>query len=237
MASGSGHMDYRNNVVYNWGYQSLYGGEAFQKGKPERNFSIFNVVADYYKPGPATKPGEVSYRVANPGFRNETDDYGKWYISNNVIEGNAEVSGNNWGKGVQTKIPHEKIKLEKPWQAMPINQHSPEEAYKLVLKHVGASLPKRDPIDARIIKEATEGTATYEGESYKKRVQVADPTKKTGILDSQDDVGGWPILNSTPAPVDNDHDGMPDIWEKKNGLNPDYADDRNKVASDGYTML
>ena len=66
MASGSGNTDYRNNVIYNWGYQSLYGGEKFQQGNDKFNFSNFNIVANYYKPGPATRPGEVSYRIANP---------------------------------------------------------------------------------------------------------------------------------------------------------------------------
>lgn len=71
MASGSGYTDYRNNVIYNWGYQSLYGGEANQKGNDKFNFSTFNIVANYYKPGPATQAGEVSYRIANPSFRDE----------------------------------------------------------------------------------------------------------------------------------------------------------------------
>ena len=50
-------------------------------------------------------------------------------------------------------------------------------------------------------------------------------------------MGGWPEQKSVPAPVDTDHDGMPDEWETKNGLNKNNPDDRNKVAEDGYTML
>jgi pectate lyase len=42
---------------------------------------------------------------------------------------------------------------------------------------------------------------------------------------------------SNPAPTDSDHDGMPDEWESKNGLDPENADDRNKFGEDGYTML
>jgi pectate lyase len=44
-------------------------------------------------------------------------------------------------------------------------------------------------------------------------------------------------MKSTTPPKDTDHDGMPDKWEKENGLNPKNADDRNKLAEDGYTML
>ncbi len=237
MASGSGNTDYRNNVIYNWGYQSLYGGEKNQQGSDEFNFSNFNIVANYYKPGPATKQGEISYRIANPSFRDKTDDFGNWYIADNVIEGNANVSKDNWNGGVQTEIDFEKIKLAEAWPSMPINQQTAEDAYQIVLDNAGTILPKRDIIDERIINEVRGGYATYEGKSYKDEHQVADSTKICGIIDTQNDVGGWPELVSTPAPADTDHDGMPDFWEDQNKLDKKNPDDRNKVGSDGYTML
>ncbi len=238
MASGCGNTDYRNNVIYNWGYQSLYGGEKFQTGNDKFNFTNLNIVANYYKPGPATKPGEVMYRIANPSFRGDgSDDYGKWYIAENTVEGNEEVSSDNWNGGVQTELSFEKIKLEEPWQSMPIIQQKAEEAYKLVLDNAGAKLPKRDIIDTRIIKEATDGYATYEGKTYKKEYQVADKSKICGIIDTQEDVGGWPILKSSEAPLDTDYDGMPDDWEDNNDLDKSNPDDRNNISSDGYTML
>ena len=236
MASGSRYTDYRNNVIYNWGYNSCYGGEAQQSGNEDLNFSTFNIVANYYKPGPATRPGEVMHRIANPSYRSD-EDFGKWYIAENFIEGNENVSTNNWDGGVQTNMSLEKIKLDKPWPSMPIKQQSADEAFQSVLKNVGANLPKRDAIDSRIIKEVRGGYATYEGNSYKQEQEVADSTKISGIIDSQYDVGGWPELESLPAPKDTDHDGMPDEWEQKNGLNPNNADDRNKVGDNGYTML
>ena len=128
------------------------------------------------------------------------------------------------------------IKLDQSWDAMPINQQTAEEAYKSVLNDAGATLPKRDSVDARIIEEARHGTATYEG-IYKTKKAVADKSEITGIIDSQNDVGGWPELKSTPAPTDTDHDGMPDKWENQKGLNPNDASDGNQVAVDGYTML
>lgn len=238
MASGCGNTDYRNNVIYNWGYQSLYGGEKYQSGNDKFNFTNLNIVANYYKPGPATKPGEVMYRIANPSFRGDgSDDYGKWYIAENTVEGNEEVSSDNWNGGVQIELSFEKIKLEEPWQSMPIIQQKAEEAYKLVLDKAGAILPKRDLIDTRIIKEAKSGYATYEGKSYEKEYQVADTTKICGIIDTQEDVGGWPILGSLEAPLDTDHDGMPDDWELNNHLDKSNPDDRNYFSTDGYTML
>ena len=239
MASGSGYTDYRNNVIYNWGYNSCYGGEAQQQGQSleKFNFSRFNVVANYYKPGPATRPGDTSHRIASPGFRNEADDFGLWYIAENIVEGNAQVSVNNWDGGVQAKISFDKIKLDEPWPSMPINQEKAKKAYEMVLENAGAILPGRDAVDSRIISDTRKGSATYEGETYKKEQEVPEPSKICGIIDSQNDVGGWPVLKSSTAPADADHDGMPDEWEKKSGLNPNNAEDRNEVSEDGYTML
>ncbi len=240
MASGSGYTDYRNNVIYNWGYNSCYGGENQQSDNPKFSFSKFNIVANYYKPGPATQPGEISYRIANPSFDKETANYGKWYIADNVMEGNTEVSYDNWNGGVQTRndsIALKKLKLDKPWASMPINQQTALEAFHSVLDNAGATLPQRDAVDTRIIEETRLGFATYEGVGYEQKKMVADSSKNCGIIDSQNDVGGWPLLNSVTAPNDTDHDGMPDYWEDKNNLNIENPDDRNIIDSDGYTML
>lgn len=236
MASGSGYTDFRNNVIYNWGYQSLYGGEKSQKGNDKFHFSSFNIVANYYKPGPATNPNKVSYRIANPSSRSK-DDFGLWYVAENLVEGKPDVTADNWNGGVQTDISFDKIKLDTAWTSMPIQQQTAEEAYRVVLDGVGAILPKRDVVDNRILQEVRETNATYEGKSYKKRHEVADSTKTCGIIDTQIDVGGWPELIAEPAPIDTDHDGMPDYWEEKNKLNVNNADDRNTIALDGYTML
>ena len=120
---------------------------------------------------------------------------------------------------------------------MAIDQQTAEEAYESVLENAGATLPKRDAVDARIIEETRNGTATYEGPTYNQEKRVADKSKKSGIIDSQADVGGWPELNSTPAPTDTDHDGMPDDWEATQRPQSQRCADRNEVADDGYTML
>lgn len=214
-ASGAGHVDFRNNVIYNWEYNSVYGGEKQQPGSSEFDFTIINIVANYYKPGPATESG-VKHRIAEPSSRGDGDK-GSWYVADNFVVGDSVVTDDNW-LGVDG---NEFVKLDEPWPAMSINQQTAEEAYKTVLTGVGCSLPKRDSVDARIIEEVRNGTATY----------------GNGIISSQNDVGGWPELKSAPAPSDTDHDGMPDEWESNNSLNPTDARDRNKVAGDGYTML
>jgi pectate lyase len=215
-ASGCKYNDYRNNVLYNWGYNSCYGGEAQQSGRPEWNFSTINMIANYYKPGPATQSG-VRDRIVEPSARS-SDDKGSWYVADNYVDGYPTVTANNW-LGVDGS---NYIKLNAPWNAMPINQQTPEDAYLAVLAHAGCSLPNRDAIDARIIEEVRNATATY---------------GNNGIITKPSDVGGWPALRSGIAPVDSDHDGMPNAWEVAEGLNPNNASDRNTVGADGYTML
>ena len=242
-ASACGFNDYRNNVVYNWGGNSTYGGEKGDRpdtDTPQVNPTTINMVANYYKPGPATVPGEMRHRIVNPSSRKGLEDYGKWYVADNVMAGNEAVSANNWNGGVQFaggEAALAALKLDKPWPALPINQQTAQAAYNSVLKKAGASL-SRDSIDVRIMDEVRGGYATYEGTAYKKDNRVSDPSKKTGIIDTPGDVGGWPELKNLPAPADTDGDGMPDEWEKKHGLNPNAASDGPQDKDkDGYTNI
>ncbi|WP_297088103.1 exo-alpha-sialidase [uncultured Draconibacterium sp.] len=241
-ASGVGFTDYRNNVIYNWGYNSCYGGERVEDSYPDKlNSFTVNMVANYYKPGPATEPGPVSHRIARPAFKKDQDFHGMWYIAENTMEGNKQVSLNNWDGGVHKEYEEQDLnmlKLNEPWPAMPINQQTAKEAYGLVVQNAGAFLPKRDVIDTRVLNEVREGFATFEGVGYKENKKVADPSETCGIIDSQNDVGGWPKLKSLPAPKDSDKDGMPDKWEVKMKLNPNDASDGSKDRDgDGFTNL
>lgn len=233
---GSMYTDYRNNVIYNWGYNSCYGGGGIEAKRAEEfSFTTINMVANYYKPGPATEPGKVHERIANPSWGG--GKFGRWYIADNVMEGAPEISADNWlGVHPANGSVVDSLRLLEPWDAMPINQQSAAEAYPLVLKQAGASL-HRDAVDTRIVGDVKSGTATCEGAAYKTKKKVADPSAKTGIIDSQTDVGGWPLLRSCKPEKDSDHDGMPDKWEKAHGLNPKDPSDGNKLDASGYTML
>lgn len=111
-----------------------------------------------------------------------------------------------------------KIKMDEPAPTGQVTTHSAAEAYEKVLAYVGASL-YRDEIDARYMEEAKTGTATYKGSI----------TKSPGIIDKVEDVNGYTEANfgtaSRPADFDSDKDGIPDEWEKTNGLNPNDASD------------
>lgn len=220
-------VDFRNNVVFNWGFESSYGGEEGRQ----------NMVNNYYKAGPSTKKGSLRHRILSltqqfydPKINPDTLGAGLFYIAGNYVEASPEATCDNWGVGVQKAAPDEKLK-SKVCEAFPfaeVTTHTAEEAFYLVLAQAGATRPKRDAVDKRIVQEVKTGACKY-GDSWGIR---------SGIIDSQQSVGGWPVLKSKPALRDSDRDGMPDSWERKNKLDPFDAADRNLDRNgDGYTNL
>ncbi len=211
-ASDDKNIDYRNNVIYNWGFNSAYGGER----------ATVNMIANYYKSGPATRDSKKNRIVQI------SENESRWYITDNYVNGYPEITADNWNGGVQGDADKETIRVKEPFHAIVVTTQTAEAAYELVLAQVGANLPKRDALDTRIIQEVRTGTATYGG--------VWGEGK--GIIDSQKTVGGWPQLVSTTPPVDSDHDGMPDEWELERGLDPnDVNDGKEDRDGDGYTNV
>lgn len=240
-------VDLRNNVFYNWGPTN--GGYSGEGG-------VYNFVNNYYKPGASTntKKGLVN-RIFQPNaddgtLNNPKGVWGKFYVTGNYFDGTSPyldpkyqilittVNENNW-EGIQPNIKKgelpeneiDNIKSSVPFViSTDVDQftQSPAEAFLSVLSCGGASL-KRDVVDTRIIRDTKEGI--YE------KVNTANGSDN-GLIDSQQDVGGWPRYVSFAAAVDMDGDGMPDEWEKANGLNPENAVDGTKYnLSPNYTNL
>ena len=244
-------MDMRNNVIYNWAGNGCYGGEAMR----------VNIVNNYYKPGPATltrKPN-IQQRIAGIGVR--THDYikkfsvyeptlhiwGKYYLSGNMNTLYPEVTKDNYGPGFLDQIDgsrmdgtftgttRDTICAKEPIPFVHTTTHPTVDGYYKVLQFAGASL-HRDAVDELIVEDTRNGEATYTGEG-----------NPPGIINSQDDIrpannysltwSAWPNLKQTATLRDSDRDGMPDEWEKANGLNPNDPDDRNLTDSEGYTNL
>ncbi|MGN6370890.1 MAG: pectate lyase family protein [Phycisphaerae bacterium] len=202
------NLDWRNNVLFNWQERTL-------DGKP---WSI-NIINNYLKPGPSTKLKDRLVRIDK--IRN--DPQGHWYVAGNYYDGNPELSADN-RKGVtgDDGVNPDDWLVKEPFQTAPVKTETAQAAYESVLANVGANLPKRDPVDTRIVNEVRTGKTTY----------------GNGIVQSQKNVGGWPDLKSEPAAKDSDGDGIPDWWEKKYGLNPDDASDGAKdLNGDGYTNV
>lgn len=207
--------DYRNNVIYNWGNNNVYGGEAGQ----------YNIVNNYYKYGPSTTKN-VKYRIVNPS-KTESLPYGKWYVDGNYVDEATDVTKNNtlgvhMGSG-GTEDDKKSALVSKEFTAEAIYLQTAEEAYISVLDNVGASF-RRDTLDQRIIKNVRDRTGKIID------VQGGHPHATPYELT----VNAWPFLKSLPAPVDSDADGIPDEWEKNNGLNPADASDAPVIAIHKY---
>jgi hypothetical protein len=216
-------IDYRNNVIYNWGNKNAcYGGEVNIAG----GVSQVNMVNNYYKPGPATGT-ELKFVHANYSAK-DAKGTGEWYLDGNIMDGDKALTKKNfkgldlaeqgYPKGAEAKKAFDIIAA--------IPAQNAKDAYEDVLRYAGAVLPKRDAVDTRVVNETRTGTATGLG-----------VFGKPGIIDLPNAVGGWGEFKNGKAPVDTDKDGMPDDWEKKHGLKATDPDDRNKTGADGFTML
>jgi hypothetical protein len=239
-----GDFGFVNNVVFNWWNRSADGGD---------HLSLFNFINNYYKPGPMTPVDKPEgYRILKPESNRDKNagvQFGKAYVAGNIMEGNERVTRDNWDGGVQIgDLPNtgeftDKIRVNQPFPMAPVVTLTAKEAYQYVLNNVGASLPKRDPVDNRIVEVVRTGKIIYKeggrtgiGTEYVKRRLPVDSYKK-GIISDISQVGGYPEYKGTPY-KDADNDGMPDAWEKKVGLNAkssaDAGLDRDK---DGYTNI
>jgi hypothetical protein len=245
-------MDFRNNVIYNWGGNGCYGGEGMN----------VNMVNNFYKPGPGTKQRSagIQCRIAGIGIR--TTDYvtsypayapmlhtwGKYFVNGNQINGNAEVSADNWTKGIYEQISNstndylytqatkDSIKLAAPIDYVYVTTQTPAVAYDKVLKYAGASLT-RDWVDSLMVNDTRYGMASHTGAGAGNILGIIDSQEDNKPVNAPADWSAWPVLKSTACPTDTDRDGMPDAWESANGLNPTNASDGNLIDKDGYTML
>jgi len=213
------NADFTNNVIYNWGGNNIYGGEAGE----------YNIVNNYFKYGPSTSKS-VRYRIINPS-RTEQLYFGKWYVSGNFVDGAPEVTANNrlgihLGKN-DTEADKNAAVADKMFATETIHVQDATTAYEAILQKVGASF-KRDTLDERIISDVKNRTGKFID------VQGGYPHGTAYELT----VNAWPALKSMPAAADADRDGMPDTWEKKNGLNGQDATDGPAYSLDkNYTNI
>lgn len=212
------NVDYRNNIIYNWGHNNTHAGEGGR----------YNIINNYYKYGPSTSKN-VRSQLLNP-FNRKDIPYGKFYVAGNYVDGAAEITGNNW-LGVKVgsgKDDITQVKLDAPFDIVPVTTQTAAEAYTLVLQQAGASLPKRDTLDQRIVNNVKQRTGSFVD------VQGGFPHGTAYELT----VGAWPALHPAPASQDKDKDGMPDQWEKAHQLNPvDNSDASLYTLHKQYTNL
>jgi hypothetical protein len=250
----NGDFGFFNNVIFNWVHRTTDGGD---------HLSYFNIVNNYWKPGPATPDTAIAHRMLKPESRrgkNVPKDFGKAYVAGNIVEGNDKVNADNWDGGVQVEedeLPEgmtlaqvlEKVRMAEPFAHAPVPLQPAKDAYESVLANAGATLPVRDPVDTRIVNSVRSGevmqptiaediTKRLEGIRFtaERIAQIKDLAHK-GIIYDPALVGGYPEYKGRPY-ADADSDGMPDAYETVHGLNPnDPADAASDLNGDGYTNI
>ena len=201
-------LDFRNNVIYNWGGSSA-GYNADGSNKTD-SITKMNFIGNYYRSGANSK--------RNIAFSESTVS-AKAFFSGNCMNGSYPEEP--WSLVTFVRFSPKEVKVykqSKPIPVPPVKTDDAIKAYKRVLAQAGAALPKRDAVDVRIVNDVINGTGR--------------------IINDEEEVGGWPKLKSEKPPLDNDHDGMPDAWEKVRNLNPNNATDGPKDRDgDGYTNI
>ncbi|PRY52848.1 pectate lyase [Arcticibacter pallidicorallinus] len=224
----SGPFDFRYNVIFNWRHRSIDGGDET---------SMVNLINNYFRPGPATNENmrAVFARIEersmySPGSAWKDGDWypkaanrpGKWYVAGNIMHDNKELTHNNWAG---MRGPERLARVNTPFEGWPVAPHQTADvAFESVLAKAGATLPKRDAVDKRVVE----------------MVRTGKTMTQTGIIKEISEVGGYPTLSYKPGqvPVDTDGDGMPDEWERKYKLDPKNPNDGAMDADgDGYTNV
>ena len=253
-------FNFVNNVLFNWRHRSLDGGDKNSR---------FNIINNYYKPGPATLDNPVRYRILEPAQSwtkaEKVSRWGKAYVAGNIVEGFPNVTANNWDGGVQfNKAPDAdasgdiakglimdsnelqqisaQVRVDKPFPMAPMTIQTATEAFESVLAGAGDTLPKRDSVDDRAVRQTRTGVTWGMGQ------QIMMPRMKglaknnigsygNGIITDISQVGGYPDYKGDPL-KDLGADGIPSGWKQKYGLDAQDPDLASKdLKGDGFTVM
>ena len=205
--------DARNNVIYDWGQtNSAYGAEPYSYHNQTQNPSNLNWVNNYYKYGPGTG-SKIRSRIFDISNPLSVKPYSNFYFAGNYMYGSSDVTSNNWS-GINNTAQANKLSEPVSMGAFELPVQTAEEAYEDVLANAGATLPRRDSIDARI---------------------VADVKNQTGrIVNKAEEVGGFVAFEETHRVFE-----IPQAWKTANGMEDHLETDIVKNGSkwDGYTWI
>ncbi|MCB1209340.1 MAG: hypothetical protein KDK97_08440, partial [Verrucomicrobiales bacterium] len=219
-------VDFRNNVIYDWGAVAD-GWEAAGANRNREAAAFCNFVNNAYYAGPSTAAAilpipQSPYFAYRFWAYEELSPHAQSFWAGNTLNGDLWRNGSGnldpkWMVSVPASIGSRYFApQELAFVSTGLPEESAEVATARVMAEVGAS-HVRDAVDLRVLAQAANGTG--------------------GLIDSQADVGGWPLLAAGVAPLNRDADGLPDGWEKARGLNAAYRADANRRAPDGRTWL
>ncbi len=142
------------------------------------------------------------------------------YLAENRLQATEAAPADDWflirtPNGMTEKQARDELRVTRPFATSEVTTDSPDQATLRVLNEGGATLPVRDDVDVRVVNQIRGGTGQ--------------------IINSQSEVGSWPVLAAGTAPADHDGDGMSDEWELKYHLDPNRFDGSDSDRDgDGY---
>lgn len=245
----NGIFNFANNVIYNWVHRAIDGGDYTAQ---------YNIINNYFKPGPATpQNAPIRYRILKPESGRSKLDYmvfGRAYVHGNIVDDNPGVTADNWAGGVQFYNKDGslaqgddyteymlKSRSEKPLPMADMHIMPASDVYTHVLNNAGATLPRRDSVDERIVREVRDGrptpleNVTLPEKDFQHRRLPID-SYKVGIITDIAQVGGYPEYKGKPY-TDSDMDGIPDEVELRMGLDPNNPHDSAVLAASGYANI
>ena len=161
---GMVEADFRNNVIYDWGQTAAYG-----------EFDRLNYVGNYLKAGPSTTQERKLFHNGEEVVAPKS-----LFVTGNILEGDLKVNQNNWRGMGYYYFDRSTLEASEPFPAPPVTTEPAQAAYDQVLNGAGATLPKRDAVDERVVRETREGTGH--------------------IIKWVKDAGGWPDFPSATVP-------------------------------------
>ncbi|XEC95729.1 Ig-like domain-containing protein [Paenibacillus tarimensis] len=223
-------VQFSNNVIYNWGFNGVYGG----------GYTFTNFMNNIEIAGPGTRDNVVN-QVIDAG---EARKLGGFYISGNMINGvktglldgsseyvknSGDTSGDNMtnyakepylsadSTGVNNGITNP------AFDDYVLNgvEDASDELLNTILQQAGATYPRRDAIDARVVAEVKKGLGRY--------------------INTEHEVGGYitdfgVIEEERAADFDTNQNGIADEWEKEKGI-WGIEDAYKTITDSGYTWL
>jgi hypothetical protein len=139
---GAVDADFRNNVVYDWGDAAGYG-----------EFDRLNYVGNLLKPGPSTTQKTRLFMLGDHVVLP-----GSIFVEGNVLDGDLAVTQDNWRGMGYYYFDRDTLKAGEPFPAPPVSTEPAAAAYEHVIQDAGDTLPRRDPVDQRIVREVQEGS-------------------------------------------------------------------------------
>ena len=229
--NANGHLDFRNNIIYNAGQRVAH----FQNAAGKKQ--TVNFVHNYIKPGLDSRyDAEVEIRRTSKSRMFN----GKLFIDGNISEDRpAIVNDDNWGMVIdqedRTAYP-DTIRSDVEYPTVETNTLPANELMEKILPSTGAFLPARDPIDDRLIYDVENET----GRIISAPSDVFGWVTKEEVHRQMDPQNSWQstfnidLTNPVEAHADFNNNGYTNIEEFLNGTNP-RKDESNLYITDIFS--